>query len=138
MNGMDETHFAPEGYRGMLVTALYRLAGSRRAGATFHRCGSGAGTTRTRRGLGGGSGHCQGITATAFQPREPSPASRQPPSCTGMSPSTWRRSCRGADLTALYTRQQSAGYAKTAMSWAVAEGFFEGYGDGTLRPFTAL
>ena len=29
-------------------------------------------------------------------------------------------------------------YAKTAMSWAVAEGFFEGYGDGTLRPGAVL
>ena len=29
-------------------------------------------------------------------------------------------------------------YAKTAMSWAVAEGFFEGYGDGTLRPRASL
>ncbi len=29
MNGMDETHFAPEGSltRGQLVTTLYRLAG---------------------------------------------------------------------------------------------------------------
>ena len=44
----------------------------------------------------------------------------------------------GADLTAFTDGSKVQDYAKTAMSWAVAEGFFEGYGDGTLRPFTAL
>ena len=44
----------------------------------------------------------------------------------------------GADLKAYIDGEAVHSYAKTAMSWAVAEGFFEGYGDGTLRPGKTL
>ena len=44
----------------------------------------------------------------------------------------------GADLKAFADGGKVQDYAKTAMSWAVAEGFFEGYGDGTLRPGAVL
>ena len=45
---------------------------------------------------------------------------------------------QGADLKAFADGGKVQDYAKPAKSWAVAEGFYEGYGDGTLRPFTAL
>ena len=45
---------------------------------------------------------------------------------------------QGADLKAFADGGKVQDYAKTAMSWAVAEGFFEGYGDGTLRPGAVL
>ena len=45
---------------------------------------------------------------------------------------------QGADLQAFADGGKVQDYAKTAMSWAVAEGFFEGYGDGTLRPGAVL
>lgn len=40
---------------------------------------------------------------------------------------------KGADL-GVFKDSKVMEYAKTAMSWAVAEGFFEGYGDGTSVP----
>ena len=45
---------------------------------------------------------------------------------------------QGTDLGAYTDGGNVMDYAKTAMGWAVAEGFFEGYGDQTLRPATAL
>lgn len=45
---------------------------------------------------------------------------------------------QGADLKAYTDGGTVQNYAKEAMAWAVAAGFFEGYGDRTLRPATAL
>ena len=44
----------------------------------------------------------------------------------------------GADLKDYLDGHKVMDYAQTAFGWAVAEGLFEGYGDGTLRPATTL
>ena len=71
MNGMDETHFAPEGNltRGQLVTTLYRLAGEPEVAeaATFTDVKAGryyAEAVAWAEDLG----IAKGMTATAFQP----------------------------------------------------------------------
>ena len=142
MNGMDETHFAPEGSltRGMLVTALYRLAGEPEVTepATFTDVAQGryyADAVAWAEDLG----IVKGITATAFQPE--GTVTRQQAATflyRYVTEYLEQEAVEGADLTAFTDGSKVQDYAKTAMSWAVAEGFFEGYGDGTLRPFTAL
>ena len=130
MNGMDETHFAPEGSltRGMLVTALYRLAGEPEVTepATFTDVAQGR-YYADAVAWAGGSGHCQGHHCH----RLPARGNRHPPAGSHLPvPVCHRvpgaRSCRGADLTAFTDGSKVQDYAKTAMSWAVAEGFFEG------------
>ena len=142
MNGMDETHFAPEGSltRGMLVTTLYRLAGEPEVTepATFTDVAQGryyADAVAWAEDLG----IVKGITATAFQP-EGTVTRQQAATFLYRYVTEYREqeAVEGADLTAFTDGSKVQDYAKTAMSWAVAEGFFEGYGDGTLRPFTAL
>ena len=39
-----------------------------------------------------------------------------------------------SDLTAFADGTETSDWAAEAMSWAIAEGVFEGYGDGTVRP----
>ena len=142
MNGMDETHFAPEGSltRGMLLTTLYRLAGEPEVTepATFTDVAQGryyADAVAWAEDLG----IVKGITATAFQPE--GTVTRQQAATflyRYVTEYLEQEAVEGADLTAFTDGSKVQDYAKTAMSWAVAEGFFEGYGDGTLRPFTAL
>ena len=45
---------------------------------------------------------------------------------------------QGADLIGFRDGNEVSGYASTAMAWAVAEGFFQGYPDGSLQPKAAL
>ena len=142
MNGMDETHFAPEGSltRGMLVTTLYRLAGEPEVAqaATFTDVKAGryyAEAVAWAEDLG----IAKGMTATTFQPE--GTVTRQQAATflyRYVTEYLEQEAVEGADLTAFTDGSKVQDYAKTAMSWAVAEGFFEGYGDGTLRPFTAL
>ncbi len=142
MNGMDETHFAPEGSltRGMLVTTLYRLAGEPEVAeaATFTDVKAGryyAEAVAWAEDLG----IAKGMTATAFQPE--GTVTRQQAATflyRYVTEYLKQEAVEGADLTAFADGGKVQDYAKTAMSWAVAEGFFEGYGDGTLRPRASL
>ena len=142
MNGMDETHFAPEGNltRGMLVTTLYRLAGEPEVAeaATFTDVKAGryyAEAVAWAEDLG----IAKGMTATAFQPE--GTVTRQQAATflyRYVTEYLKQEAVEGADLTAFADGGKVQDYAKTAMSWAVAEGFFEGYGDGTLRPRASL
>ena len=142
MNGMDETHFAPEGNltRGMLVTTLYRLAGEPEVAeaATFTDVKAGryyAEAVAWAEDLG----IAKGMTATAFQPE--GTVTRQQAATflyRYVTEYLKQEAVEGADLTAFADGGKVQDYAKTAMSWAVAEGFFEGYGDGTLRPGAVL
>ena len=75
----------------------------------LHRCGSGP-VLRGRRGLGGGSGHCQGHHGH----RLPARGNRHPPAGSHLPvPVCHRvpgaRSCRGGRPDGLYRRQQGAG-----------------------------
>ena len=142
MNGMDETHFAPEGSltRGMLLTTLYRLAGEPEVTepATFTDVAQGryyADAVAWAEDLG----IVKGITATAFQP-EGTVTRQQAATFLYRYVTNYLKQepGQGADLKTFADGGKVQNYAKTAMSWAVAEGFFEGYGDGTLRPRASL
>ena len=45
---------------------------------------------------------------------------------------------KGADLGVFTDGGKVHDYAKEAMAWAVAAGYFQGYGDGTLLPVDNL
>ena len=141
MNGMDETHFAPEGNltRGMLVTTLYRLAGGPEVTekATFTDLRAGAyyaDAVAWAQDLG----IAKGMTETQFAP-EKTVSREQTATFLYRFVTLYleQEPGKGADL-GVFKDGKVMEYAKTAMSWAVAEGFFEGYGDGTLRPTASL
>lgn len=142
MNGMDKTHFAPEGNltRGMLVTTLYRLAGEPEVTepATFTDVAQGRYYTDAV-AWAEDLGIAKGMTATAFQPE--GTVTRQQAATflyRYVTEYLEQEAVEGADLKAFTDGDKVQDYAKTAMAWAVAEGFFEGYGDGALRPRASL
>ena len=142
MNGMDETHFAPEGNltRGMLVTTLYRLAGEPEVAepATFSDVKAGRYYTEAV-AWGEDLGIVKGMTDDTFSP-EGTVTREQAATFLYRYVTEYlkQEAVEGADLTAFTDGSKVQDYAKTAMSWAVAEGFFEGYGDGTFRPGAVL
>ena len=142
MNGMDETHFAPEGNltRGQLVTTLYRLAGEPEVAepATFSDVKAGRYYTEAV-AWGEDLGIVKGMTDDTFSP-EGTVTREQAATFLYRYVTNYLKQepGQGADLKAFADGGKVQDYAKTAMSWAVAEGFFEGYGDGTLRPGAVL
>ena len=142
MNGMDETHFAPEGNltRGQLVTTLYRLAGEPEVvePATFTDVKAGRYYTEAV-AWGEDLGIVKGMTDDTFSP-EGTVTREQAATFLYRYVTNYLKQepGQGADLQAFADGGKVQDYAKTAMSWAVAEGFFEGYGDGTLRPGAVL
>ena len=142
MNGMDETHFAPEGNltRGQLVTTLYRLAGEPEVAepATFTDVKAGRYYTEAV-AWGEDLGIVKGMTDDTFSP-EGTVTREQAATFLYRYVTNYLKQepGQGADLKAFADGGKVQDYAKTAMSWAVAEGFFEGYGDGTLRPGAVL
>ena len=142
MNGMDETHFAPEGNltRGQLVTTLYRLAGEPEVAepATFTDVKAGRYYTEAV-AWGEDLGIVKGMTDDTFSP-EGTVTREQAATFLYRYVTNYLKQepGQGADLQAFSDGGKVQDYAKTAMSWAVAEGFFEGYGDGTLRPGAVL
>ena len=142
MNGMDETHFAPEGNltRGQLVTTLYRLAGEPEVAepATFSDVKAGRYYTEAV-AWGEDLGIVKGMTDDTFSP-EGTVTREQAATILYRYVTNYLKQepGQGADLKAFADGGKVQDYAKTAMSWAVAEGFFEGYGDGTLRPGAVL
>ena len=142
MKGMDTTHFAPEKdlTRGQMVTTLYRLAGEPEVTepATFTDVAMGRYYTNAI-AWAEDLGIAKGMTDTTFAPE--GTVTRQQAAtflyryvteCLEQEPA------EGADLKDFRDGDSVMNYAKTAMCWAVAEGFFEGYGDGTLRPAATL
>ena len=138
MNGMSDTLFAPEKdlTRGQLVTTLYRLAGSPEVTelSTFTDVGKDAYYTKAI-AWAQDVGVATGMTDTTFAPAK---------AVTREQAATFlyryvtlvleEEPTQGRDLTDFTDGGKVHDYAKTAMAWAVAEEFFEGYGDGTLRP----
>lgn len=141
MNGMENQRFEPDRAltRGMLVTTLYRLAGSPEVTekTTFTDLRAGAYYTDAvvwAQDLG----IAKGMTETQFAPEKT--VSREQAATflyRFVTLHLEQEPGQGADLS-VFKDGNVMNYAKTAMSWAVAEGFFEGYGDGTLRPTTSL
>jgi len=142
MNGMSATRFAPNGAltRGQLVTTLYRLAGTPEVTepATFTDVKEGRYYTDAV-AWAEDLGIVQGMTTTIFAP-EGTVTREQAATFLYRYVTLYLKQepTPGADLKAYIDGEAVHSYAKTAMSWAVAEGFFEGYGDGTLRPGKTL
>ena len=142
MNGISTTRFAPNGAltRGQLVTTLYRLAGTPEVTepATFTDVKEGRYYTDAV-AWAEDLGIVQGMTTTIFAP-EGTVTREQAATFLYRYVTLYLKQepIPGADLKAYIDGEAVHSYAKTAMSWAVAEGFFEGYGDGTLRPGKTL
>lgn len=141
MNGMENQRFEPDRAltRGMLVTTLYRLAGSPEVTekATFTDLRAGAYYTDAV-AWAQDLGIAKGMTETQFAP-EKTVSREQAATFLYRFVTLYleQEPGQGADLS-VFRDGNVMNYAKTAMSWAVAKGFFEGYGDGTLRPTTSL
>ena len=138
MNGMSSTQFAPEANltRGQLVTTLYRLAGEPEVTepATFADVAEGRYFTDAI-AWAEDLGIAEGITETEFAPegavtREQAVTFlyRYVVNYLGQEPA------RGGDLSIFRDAGKISDYAREAMAWATAEGFLEGYGDGTVGP----
>ena len=142
MDGMGDGKFAPDGKltRGMLVTTLYRLAGEPEVTepTTFQDVSEGRYFSDAI-AWAEDVGIAKGITEKLFAPDH---AITREQAVTFLyryvTEYLEQEAVEGADLTAFTDGSKVQDYAKTAMSWAVAEGFFEGYGDGTLRPRASL
>ena len=138
MNGMDETHFAPEGSltRGQLVTTLYRLAGEPEVAepATFADVKAGRYYTEAV-AWAEENGIAKGITDTTFCPdkavtREQAATFlyRYVTEYLEQEPAT------GADLSIYTDREAISKFARTAVAWATAEGLLQGFPGGSLQP----
>ena len=142
MNGISTTRFAPNGAltRGQLVTTLYRLADTPEVTepATFTDVKEGRYYTDAV-AWAEDLGIVQGMTTTTFVP-EGIVTREQAATFLYRYVTLYLKQepIPGTDLKAYIDGEAVHSYAKTAMSWAVAEGFFEGYGDGTLRPGKTL
>ena len=136
--GMDETHFAPDGKmtRAMLVTTLYRLAGepavTEKSGFADVADGAWyADAVAWARSVG----IAKGVTDTTFCPN--ADVTREQAAAflyRYVTVYLKQEPVAGADLTTFKDWNLVSGYAKEEVAWAVAEGFFEGFGNGTLQP----
>ena len=122
MNGMDETHFAPEGNltRGQLVTTLYRLAGEPEVAepATFSDVKAGRYYTEAV-AWGEDLGIVKGMTDDTFSP-EGTVTREQAATFLYRYVTNYLKQepGQGADLKAFADGGKVQDYAKTAMSWA--------------------
>lgn len=136
MNGMTATEFAPAGTltRGMLVTILYRHAGSPAAGArNFTDVAQGAWYTDAI-AWAAENDIVNGYGDGTFGPNDPITREQ-------MATILYRYArFQGQDVTDLanlstYTDgNTTSDYAKAAMAWCVKNGILNGYTDGTIKP----
>ena len=142
MNGMDETHFAPEGSltRGQLVTTLYRLAGEPEVAepATFSDVKAGRYYTEAV-AWAEENGIAKGITDTTFCPDK---AVTREQAATFLyryvTEYLEQEPVTGADLSIYTDREAISKFARTAVAWATAEGFLQGFPGGSLQPRSTL
>lgn len=142
MKGVGEHRFAPDAplTRGMLMTTLYRLADSPQVDepSTFTDVPKGQYFTDAV-AWGEGEGIVKGVTATTFNPN--GAVSREQAATflyRYVTEYLEQEPAPGANLSRFKDAGQVSGYAQKAMAWAVAEGFLEGYGDGTVGPQNTL
>ena len=138
MVGMEDNLFIPNGSmtRGMLVTTLYRLAGAPdiSQAATFTDLRENAYYTDAV-AWAQETGIARGLTDTTFGPEET--VTRQQAAVFLYRYVTLylgQEAPAAGDLSGYSDSGSIQPYAKTAMAWATAQGLFEGFTDGTLRP----
>ena len=138
MNGMGDGLFAPNATltRGMLVTTLYRLVGEPavKEAASFtdvetnryySKAIAWAESNSIAQGMGGGK----------FAPN--APVTREQTATflyRYVTEYQKQEPAKGADLSQYTDAGAISPFAKAAMAWATAEGFLQGYGDGTVGP----
>ncbi len=136
MNGVSPTAFSPGGTvtRGQIAAILHRLAGSPSAqGAAFSDVPSGAYYSGAV-AWAAGQGIVEGYYDGTFRPDLP--VSRQQ-----LAAILWRFAQREradsgarASLRGYRDAGEVSGYAREALSWALAEGILQGTKDGALQP----
>lgn len=131
-NGVDSTHFAPDGKltRAMLVTVLWRMEGKPAAAyaGTFDDVPNGQWYTTAvewaaSNGVVNGTGH--GFDPDGYVTREQ------------IAAILWRlegKPAAAGSLTAYPDGTETSAYAKDAMAWAVETGLFKGDSQGHLNP----
>ena len=137
MNGISDTRFAPDGNmtRAMLVTVLYRLAGSP---------ASGSGTAFTdvvpgswyEKAVAWASenGIAKGVSDTRFAPNDL--VTREQIAAMLYRYTGWKgyALAEGKDITVFADGDQAGSYAVEALRWAVAEGLIQGREGNRLAP----
>ena len=137
MNGLSDTRFAPDGNmtRAMLVTVLYRLAGSP---------ASGSGTAFTdvvpgswyEKAVAWASenGIAKGVSDTRFAPNDL--VTREQIAAMLYRYTGWKgyALAEGKDITVFADGDQAGSYAVEALRWAVAEGLIQGREGNRLAP----
>ena len=142
MNGMGNGIFQPNGSltRGMLITTLYRLAGAPAVSGTSAFADVKAGTYYADAVTWGAeNGIVKGVTDAHFCPN--TPVTREQAATflyRYVTQYLGLEAGQGVDLSAYPDGNQVKNFAHSAVAWAVAEGFFEGYEDGSLRPSASL
>lgn len=139
MLGIDNDIFSPNGVatRGQLITVLYRLSGETvdsNAPNPFADVSEGQYYADAVR-WGYVKGIVKGISTERFAPEMP--ISREQAATFLYRYVTLilkQEPATGADLSVFTDGGKVHDYAKEAMAWAVAEGFFQGYGNSTLLP----
>ena len=138
MNGVSDNRFAPDSKltRGMLVTTLYRLAGEPEV-TELSSFTDVPGNRYFTQAIAWAQdvGLAKGVTETRFAPES---------SVTREQAVTFlyryvtlileQEPGRGGDLTQFTDAGKISKFAEKPMAWATAEGFLEGYGDGTVGP----
>lgn len=137
MQGVGRNSFSPNGKvsRAMIVTTLYRMAGSPQVATdrSFTDVEDGKWYTDAV-AWAVEAGIAKGITETAFAPN--ATATREQAATLLYRYVTLYlgdAAVQGADLSGFTDSNAISGYAETAMAWAVSEGLFQGFEDNTLR-----
>ena len=137
MIGMSDTRFAPETNltRGMLVTTLYRLAGSPEVTepTTFTDVAEDRYFTDAI-AWAQAVGVAKGMADTRFAPNQSVTREQAMTFLYRYAEYLNREPVTGGDLSQFADAERISPYAREAMAWAVAEGLLEGYGDGTVGP----
>ena len=136
MAGTSDTTFGPDlpTSRGMIVTILYRLAGSPAAGSSdFTDVAAGkyyANAVAWAAGKGVVSGYGDG----RFGPDDPITREQMAVILRGYAKLSGKSVNQQADLSRYTDADQISSYAREAMSWANAEGLINGASATTLLP----
>ncbi len=138
MKGMSNTTFAPNTplSRAMLVTALYRLAGQPEVeqDSTFTDVPTDQYFTKAVV-WAEENGIAMGVTNTTFCPNNP--VTREQAATflyRYVIEYTNQEPVNGTDLSIYTDGKTVSEFAKPAVAWATAIGFFEGFPDGSLQP----
>ncbi|MGM9554172.1 MAG: S-layer homology domain-containing protein, partial [Faecousia sp.] len=142
MKGTDTQRFSPEEgmTRGMLVTTLYRMAGSPtvKAESGFADVPADA-YFADAVAWAKENGIAKGMSATTFAPDQL--VTREEAATFLYRYATlWLKQTeqKEADLSKFSDGAEVQDFAKEAMSWAVSEGLFGGFPDGSLKPADGL